>query len=146
MEGEQNMPVKLKSGKLTKSYSNDGGFDIEVKEDVIIGIDELVVIDTDISFSEIPKGYCIEVLGRSSTVFVNSLFVPTTIVDAGYTGCISYAVINMSNSSFKLRKGDRVAQLVIVKIEDEVIEDGGEVCIRNAGKERGDCRVGSSGM
>ena len=139
------MSVKLKSGKLSKSFNNDGGFDIEVKEDIIIGIDELVVIDTDISFSEIPKGYCIEVLGRSSTVFVNKLFVPTTIVDSGYTGCISYAVINMSNSSVKLRKGDRVAQLVVVKIEDEIIEDGGEVFIRNSGKERGKCRVGSSG-
>lgn len=139
------MPVKLKSGKLSKSYNNDGGFDIEIAEDIIIGLDELVVIDTDISFSEIPKGYCIEVLGRSSSVFVNKLFVPTTIVDSGYTGCISYAIINMSNSSFQLRKGDRVAQLVIVKIEDSIVEDGGEVIIKKSKEVRGECRVGSSG-
>lgn len=139
------MPVKLKSGKLTKSYNDDGGFDIEIAEDIIIGLDELVVIDTDISFSEIPKGYCIEVLGRSSSVFVNKLFVPTTIVDAGYTGCISYAVINMSNSSYKLKRGDRVAQLVIVKIEDTIIPDGGEIAIRKPDRTRGENRVGSSG-
>lgn len=139
------MPVKLKSGKLTKSYNDDGGFDIEIAEDVIIGLDELVVIDTDISFSEIPKGYCIEVLGRSSSVFVNKLFVPTTIVDAGYTGCISYAVINMSNSSYKLKRGDRVAQLVIVKIEDTILPEGGEIVIRKPDRARGENRVGSSG-
>lgn len=139
------MSVKLKSGKLSKSFNDDGGFDIEITEDVIIGIDELVVIDTDISFSEIPKGYCIEVLGRSSSVFVNKLFVPTTIVDSGYTGCISYAIVNMSNSSYRLRKGDRVAQLVIVKIEDTIIEDGGKVIIRKPDSTRGENRVGSSG-
>lgn len=139
------MPVKLKSGKLSKSFNDDGGFDIEITEDVIIGIDELVVIDTDISFSEIPKGYCIEVLGRSSSVFVNKLFVPTTIVDSGYTGCISYAIVNMSNSSYRLRKGDRVAQLVIVKIEDTIVEDGGKIVIRKPDSTRGENRVGSSG-
>lgn len=139
------MSVKLKSGKLSKSFNDDGGFDIEITEDVIIGIDELVVIDTDISFSEIPKGYCIEVLGRSSSVFVNKLFVPTTIVDSGYTGCISYAIVNMSNSSYRLRKGDRVAQLVIVKIEDTIVEDGGKIVIRKPDSTRGENRVGSSG-
>ena len=139
------MSVRLKSGKLSKSYNNDGGFDIEITEDIIIGIGELIVIDTNISFSEIPKGYCIEVLGRSSSVFVNKLFVPTTIVDAGYTGCISYAIVNMSNSSYRLRKGDRVAQLVIVKIEDTIVEDCGKIIIRKPDSTRGENRVGSSG-
>lgn len=137
--------VKLKSGCLSKSYENDGGFDIEVKEDVTIQPGELIVIDTDISFSEIPKGYCIEVLGRSSTVFVNKLFVPTTIVDSGYTNCISYAVINMSNSPYHLERGDRVAQLVVVKIQDTISEDGGLVTIRHLGRTRGNHRVGSTG-
>lgn len=137
--------IKIKSGTLMKSYENDGGFDIIVDKDYEIAPNETLVIDTDISFSEIKKGYCIEILGRSSSVFKSHLFIPSTIIDANYTGCISYAVVNSSNTTRKICAGDRVAQLVIVKIEDKIIEDGGQIIIKNPGKIRGDNRVGSSG-
>src|SRR5690606_21488867 len=70
-------------------------------------------------FIELPIGYEAQVRPRSGLAAkkgVNVLNAPGTI-DADYRGEIGVILINLSNETFVVENGDRIAQLVIAKHE-----------------------------
>ena len=77
----------------------------------------LVLIHTGLAF-EIPEGYEVQIRPRSGlackygVTVVNS---PGT-VDAGYRGEIKVGLINLSNSAYHLKEGDRIAQAVLAPV------------------------------
>lgn len=76
-------------------------------------------------FMEIPVGYEGQVRPRSGLAIKSGITVlnsPGTI-DADYRGEVKVILINLSNSDFVIKSGDRIAQLVISKHEQmEVVE------------------------
>jgi len=70
-------------------------------------------------FIELQKGYEAQIRPRSGLAFKNGITVlnsPGTI-DADYRGEVKVLLVNLSNTSFTINDGERVAQMVIAKHE-----------------------------
>lgn len=70
-------------------------------------------------FLEIPHGYEVQVRPRSGLAYKNGVTVlnaPGTI-DADYRGEVGVLLVNLSNVPFTIVSGDRIAQLVVAKVE-----------------------------
>jgi dUTP pyrophosphatase len=101
-------------------YSTVGaaGMDIYSNEDVMIKPKEFAMIDTGISV-KIPEGYEIQVRSRSGLAAKYGLFVlnsPGTL-DSDYIGFIKVILANFGRDPYKVTKDDRIAQLVMNKVE-----------------------------
>lgn len=70
-------------------------------------------------FIELPSGYEAQIRPRSGLAFKHGISVlnsPGTI-DADYRGEIKVILVNLSNDSFVINDGERIAQMVIAKHE-----------------------------
>lgn len=104
------------------SYSTEGssGMDLRaaVDDKIIIKPLETVLIPTNLAV-EIPEGYEGQVRPRSGLAaknFVTILNTPGTI-DSDYRGEIKVILTNFGKEDFIVNRGDRIAQLVITKVE-----------------------------
>jgi dUTP pyrophosphatase len=97
----------------------DAGADLVTTVDVVLAPGERAVIPTGISI-ELPDGYAGFVHPRSglaAKVGLGLVNAPGTI-DAGYRGEIKVIVINHDSvQQIKLHRGERIAQLVIQRVE-----------------------------
>lgn len=118
------MQVKVinKSKHELPSYQSDSaaGMDLRanIEDDVILKPLERSLIPTGL-FIELPHGYEAQIRPRSGLAFKHGLTVlnsPGT-VDADYRGEIKVLLVNLSNDSFVVKDGERVAQMVIAKHE-----------------------------
>ena len=76
-------------------------------------------------FMELPEGYEAQVRPRSGLAYKNGITVlnaPGTI-DADYRGELGVLLVNLSEESYVIQDGDRVAQLVIAKFEQASWEE-----------------------
>jgi dUTP pyrophosphatase len=111
------MPKYAKSG--------DAGADLISTIDIEISPEERQLIPTGLSIA-IPNGYVGLVHPRSGLALNHGISIVNTpgTIDAGYRGEVKVILINHDKwKSFKIAKGDRIAQLVIQKVEQvEFIE------------------------
>jgi dUTP pyrophosphatase len=129
------------------SYQSDGssGLDLcaAVDEDLIVQPGDIRLIPTGLSIS-LPKGYEAQVRARSGLALkygiglVNS---PGTI-DADYRGEIGVIMINWGKESFTIKRGDRIAQMVISKVYRAELEEVDEI----DSTQRGEGGFGHSGI
>jgi len=110
------------SSNALPSYATDGaaGMDIRaaLNEPVKLKPLERSLIPTGI-FLEIPEGYEIQVRPRSGLAVkqgITCLNTPGTI-DSDYRGEIKVILINLSNDEQVINHGDRIAQLILSKVE-----------------------------
>ncbi len=103
----------------------DAGADLVTTSDVEIGPGERAVVGTGIALA-IPEGYAGFVHPRSGLAARVGLSVVNTpgTIDAGYRGEIRICLINHDpREPVRLRRGDRVAQLVIQRVEHAVFRE-----------------------
>ena len=89
-----------------------------VEESVVIQPGDVMMIPTGIRLS-IPPGYEGQVRPRSGLALkhgIGLLNSPGTI-DSDYRGLVGVIVFNFGQSPFVVNRGDRIAQLVICKVE-----------------------------
>jgi dUTP pyrophosphatase len=79
---------------------------------------ERILIKTGIHV-EIPDGYEIQIRPRSGLALKHGITVLNTpaTIDADYRGEIGVILINLSPYYFTIKKGDRIAQFVLQKVE-----------------------------
>jgi dUTP pyrophosphatase len=99
---------------------NSAGVDLRANltEPFTLGALERKVIGTGLKIA-LPEGYEAQVRPRSGLAAKHGLTVlnaPGTI-DADYRGEIGVILVNLSNNSFTINPGERIAQLVIAKYE-----------------------------
>ncbi|MBT2227004.1 dUTP diphosphatase [Nonomuraea sp. NEAU-A123] len=101
------------------AHPGDAGADLYAAEDVELLPGERAVIGTGLAIA-LPDGYAAFVHPRSGLAAkhgVTLVNAPGT-VDAGYRGEIRVTVINTdAKEPFRLSRGDRVAQLVVQRVE-----------------------------
>lgn len=101
------------------AHPGDAGADLVTTEDVQIDPGARVTVGTGIAIA-LPDGYAAFVHPRSglaATHGVSIVNAPGTI-DAGYRGEIRVVLVNLDPATaVRLRRGDRVAQLVIQRVE-----------------------------
>lgn len=127
----------------TYALPGDAGADIVANEDVILLPGQRAVVPTGLAIA-LPEGYAAFVHPRSGLAaraglgLVNA---PGTI-DSGYRGEIKLIVINHDPSAtLHVRRGERIAQLVIQRVEHAVFVDVPEL----PDSERGAGGHGSTG-
>lgn len=96
-----------------RAHHDDAGWDLYVSRDTVIPPHGFVDVATGVHV-QLPNGYWGMLTGRSSTIRKLGLLVVQGIIDTGYTGELFSAVWNLTNEPVTIRRGDRVAQLVIL--------------------------------
>lgn len=104
---------------------NASGLDLfaAIDSDVIVEPGERKLIPTGIAL-EIPEGFEGQIRPRSGLALrygVTLVNAPGTI-DADYRGEIGVILINLGREPFRVRQGDRIAQLVITPITKAVLK------------------------
>ncbi|MFI7633381.1 dUTP diphosphatase [Nonomuraea sp. NPDC049400] len=101
------------------AHPGDAGADLYAAEDVELLPGERAVVGTGMAIA-LPDGYAAFVHPRSGLAArhgVTLVNAPGT-VDAGYRGEIKVTLINTdAKEPFRLQRGDRVAQLVVQRVE-----------------------------
>jgi len=126
-----------------RAHHGDAGVDVYAARDVELAPGERAVVRTGIAIA-LPDGYAAFVHPRSGLAArhgVTLVNAPGTI-DAGYRGEIAVTMINTDRSTpVRFRRGDRIAQLVVQRVERAVF------CEVSAlpGSARGEGGFGSTG-
>lgn len=123
--------VRLDSGVPVPDYARpgDAGADLVTTIDVAIPPGERVVVGTGIALA-LPEGCAGFVHPRSGLAARSGLGIvnaPGT-VDAGYRGEIRVCLINHDRAeTLQLRRGDRIAQLVVQRVARAVFQEVDEL-------------------
>ncbi|MFW3385794.1 MULTISPECIES: dUTP diphosphatase [Kocuria] len=129
------LPVYAKPG--------DAGADLRSREDVVLGPGQRALVPTGVAIA-LPEGYAGFVHPRSGLAARHGITVvnaPGT-VDSGYRGEIMVTLLNTDGAEpFTVRRGDRIAQLVVQRVEQAVFE----LVDVLPGSARGGTGFGSSG-
>ena len=77
----------------------------------------------------IPPGYEGQVRPRSGLAARHGLSIPNApgTIDADYRGEVKVILINLGRETITLKRGDRIAQLVIMPVPCVVLEETGEL-------------------
>jgi len=114
--------TKLDDDAVIPTYAKpgDAGADLYSISELVLAPGQRALVKTGIAIA-IPSGYVGLVHPRSGLGLKNGISVVNTpgTIDAGYRGEIGVVLINHDlMESFQVKKGDRVAQLVIQKVEN----------------------------
>ena len=102
----------------TKSNISDAGWDLYSSGmATIVYPHERKLISTDISIA-IPDGYCGLIWPRSGLSVNSGIDILAGVIDSGYRGEVKVCMLNTSDTLVHIHPGDRVAQLIIQKVED----------------------------
>ncbi|MFY8195134.1 MAG: dUTP diphosphatase, partial [Novosphingobium sp.] len=100
-------------------YATDGaaGMDVVSAEDVDLAPGARHAVATGLAVA-IPAGYEIQVRPRSGLALKHGVTVPNTpgTIDSDYRGELKVIMINLGSEVFSIRRGDRVAQLVVAPV------------------------------
>jgi len=117
------MEIGLTNKSLNPSpeYKNYGDSGMDVRSnipDFVLQPLERKLVPTGLFF-DIPTGFEIQVRPRSGLALKNGITVLNTpgTVDSCYTGELCIILINLSNENFNVNFGDRIAQIVLQKVE-----------------------------
>lgn len=101
------------------AHVGDAGVDLHAREDAIVRASGgRVLVPTGLSVA-IPVGYMGMVVPRSGLALKHGITLVNTpgIIDSGYRGELKVVMINTDpTSDYQVRRGDRIAQLVIQEI------------------------------
>jgi dUTP pyrophosphatase len=126
------------------AHPTDAGADLHSIENATLQPGERAVIATGIALA-LPDGYAAFVQPRSGLAAKNGISMVNTpgTVDAGYRGELKVILINHDLcEAFTVQKGDRIAQLVVQKIEQPAFQEVDEL----SDADRGDNGFGSTGV
>ena len=137
----QTMKIKLDAGAKmpTRAHSTDAGLDLYARETQIVPAKESAIFDTGVHV-ELPEGTT-GFLKSKSGLNVKHGIQSEGVIDVGYSGSIVVKLFNHSGHDYKVNKGDKISQLVIIPIWQPKLELVDEL----EEKERGSNGFGSSG-
>lgn len=126
----------------TKGSALAAGYDIYASEDGMVPSHGQGMIGTDLTVC-VPVGCYGRVAPRSGLAAKHGISTGAGVVDADYRGEIKVILFNHSDKDFEVKKGDRIAQLVLEKILlTEVAEISAEELDKTT---RGEGGFGSTG-
>ena len=136
------MKVKIinKSNNDLPFYATKGsaGMDVYSNEEIVLSSLSTTIIKTGL-FVKIPEGYEIQVRPRSGLSAKSKLRIANSpgTIDSDYLGEIGIIIDNISDTYHHLiKKGERIAQLILKKVEQiewEEVEEFSEITERNTG-------------
>lgn len=140
-EKTETLKVKLDNGAFVpvRAHEDDAGLDLISPVDVSIWTKGRETICTGVHV-QIQKGYVGMITAKSGLMRDHGI-ITTGTIDAGYTGPIGVVLFNTGDKIFRVKRGMKIAQLVIKRIitpKVEVVDELEET-------ERGNGGFGSTG-
>lgn len=119
---------KLSDDALIPTRGSDGaaGYDLYSAHDSTIASRGRALIKTDIAIA-LPPGCYGRVAPRSGLALKHGLDVGAGVVDPDYRGNVGVVLFNLSDTDYKVKKGDRIAQLVLEKFLSADVEEVNEL-------------------
>jgi len=138
---EPTVKVHLDDGAFLpeRHYATDAGADLRAKEDVLVPARGIAFVNTGVHM-ELPHEMVGSVVPKSG-LFRHAGLITHGTIDEGYDGSIGITVANLTDVPYLFHKGDKVAQLVIQRVEYVGFEEADEI----KGGERGSDGFGSTG-
>lgn len=114
-----------------------------VDDDLVIRPGERVLVPTGLVL-EIPPGHEGQIRPRSGLALEHGLTLanPPGTVDSDYRGEVRVILIHLGDAPVTISRGDRIAQLVVARVEAVEWEEADEL----QGSHRGDGGFGSTGL
>lgn len=135
--------VKLYQDAVLPTYAHpgDAGLDLYSYEDYVLRPWERRGVSTGIKM-EIPVGFVGLVWDKSGRALREGLHTLAGVVDAGYRGEIQVVLENLGNSPIEIKKGTKLAQMLIQAVEQATILEAREL----SDTSRGEGAFGSTGQ
>ena len=121
---DDNLEVKLHSEKAqipTRGSPDAAGYDLYSAEDTIVPAHGKATVNTQISIAT-PPGTYRRIAPRSGLAAKSMITTGAGVIDADYRGIVFVLLFNHSDKDLEVKKGDRIAQLILEKIETPEIE------------------------
>ena len=105
------------NGKVTKGHDDDAAWDLHAAEYVVVSDGFRRVISTGVTLELEPDEVAL-VCSRSGLAAKHGIFVLNApgVIDAGYKGEVQVILQNLGGHTFWVEEGDRIAQLLILKL------------------------------
>ena len=139
--------IRMPHNKHLPGYKTEGssGMDLyaAIDKEITLKPLERVLVPTGIKI-EIPIEYEAQIRARSGLSVKHGITLINAVgtVDADYRGEVCVGLVNISNEEYTIKPDDRIAQMVIAKVEKAQIEVTAEL----AESTRGEGGFGSTGF
>ena len=102
-----------------KAHADDAAFDLRSRVDMILPVRKSVLVPAGFSI-ELPVGFEAQVRPRSGLALKHDLMLTNSpgTIDAGYRGEVGVIMYNGGTEEFQIKRGDRIAQMVIAKLPE----------------------------
>ena len=102
-----------------KAHDDDAAYDLRSREDMILPPGRSTLVPAGFSM-ELPPGYEAQIRPRSGLALKNDIMLTNSpgTIDAGYRGEVGVIMFNAGQQDFTISRGDRIAQMVIMKLPE----------------------------
>ena len=106
------------------AHPSDAGMDLRSVDDLTLAPGQRALVHTG-RVRQLPPLYEAQVRPRSGLALKNGVTVLNTpgTIDSGYRGEVGVILINLGQAAFDVRKGDKIAQMVIAPVTQPNIEE-----------------------
>lgn len=143
MESAARLLVALSRDSQPPSRGSEraAGYDLRAVADVVVPPWERVLVPTGLKIA-LPPDTMGEIRSRSGLASKSGIFAFHGLLDEDYRGEVHVLLISMTGQPFEVKKGDRIAQLVVVP----VVHPSVEVVETLPASARGEGGFGSTGL
>lgn len=119
-----NVKIKLTRGMKAPEYATDGSAAVDLRaaidegETLVIEPGQRMLVPTGVHIAPETKGVVAIVAARSGLAIKHGIALSNSIgvIDSDYRGEICVGLINHGSESFKIERGDRIAQLMFMPV------------------------------
>jgi dUTP pyrophosphatase len=125
-----------------KAHDDDAAFDLRARIDAVLIPGKSTLVPAGFKI-ELPVGFEAQIRPRSGLALKHDLMLTNSpgTVDAGYRGEVGVIMYNGGKNDYTVKRGDRIAQMVICKLPEVQLCK----CEELTGSCRGEGGFGSSG-
>ncbi len=125
------------------STPQSAGMDLRANEGLVLNPGEIAGVGTGLRV-ELPEGYEAQIRPRSGLALKRGISFPNSpgTIDADYRGEIRVIMINLGREPFEIKKGDRIAQMIVAPVSRVVWQPVAAL----AESERGEGGFGHTGV
>ena len=126
-----------------KAHPDDAAFDLRSRIDIDLPVRRSVLVPAGFCM-ELPPGYEAQIRPRSGLALKHDIMLTNSpgTIDAGYRGEVGIIIYNGGTEVFPVKRGDRIAQMVIAKLPEVELTAAGEL----TATDRGEGGFGSTGV
>ncbi len=124
----------------TRANNTDAGLDLYSDETVTLLPNSSTLVNTGIAIA-IPEGFAGLIWDRSGMAVKNDVHRFAGVIDSGYRGPIKVCLFNFSNEVVEVKRGYRIAQILIQEVPHFVVQEVDNL----ESTERGEGGFGSTG-